>query len=265
MKKFLIIVVSIIGVSAILLFLNFIPTFSLGNGKMSVFVGEWVNVYYEEEKAAARDTFELAEKRAEELAKLLGIEKQKINIYIYDSQKTLQRKKYGLVASFLGLDWYIGDNIGSDVILTSPANPGKKHDYNSVKNAVLHEMVHAYNYILNKEMSYWVDNGIAGYLSNQDPGTEFMKFTSIPTLEQTQIKGLLAPIKFANFGGYEYSYSYIEYLAETYPWDSVRQFAKSGDYEAAFGASEQEIYDGWIEWCKEYSTSSRHQALSPDQ
>ena len=31
-------------------------------------------------------------------------------------------KKYGFIGPLLGLDWYIGDNRGADVILTSPAN-----------------------------------------------------------------------------------------------------------------------------------------------
>ena len=250
-KRILIVISGIIGVLALLIFLNFLPAFNLGHSDMSVFRGEWVKVYYEKEKDAARETFELAEKRAEELAELLGIRgKQYINIYIYDSQKTFQKKKYGLIVSFLGLDWYIGDNIGTDVILTSPANPGKMHNYDSVKNAVLHEIVHAYNHTLNKDMTYWVDNGLAGYLSNQNPGRDFMKYSKVPTLKQTQVKGLLAPIKFANYDGYSYSYTYIEYLVETYSWEKIRDFAKSGDYEASFGASEQEIYNGWIEWFK---------------
>lgn len=251
LKKILKIIAIIIGALAILIFINFFPAFSLGSRNMKVFVGEWVNVYYENEKDAARDIFELAESRAKDLAELLGISgKQKIRIYIYDSQKAFQRKKYGFIAAFLGLDWYVGDNIGYDVLLTSPANPGKMHDYESVKNAVLHEMVHAYNYILNKDMTYWVDNGLAGYLSNQNPGKDFMKYSKIPSFKQTKVGGLLAPIKFSNYGGYSYSYTYIEYLVETYSWEQVRDFAKTSDFEAAFGVSEKEIYDGWVEWCK---------------
>lgn len=250
-KRFFITTLSIIGVIAILLLINFFPTFSLGSKNMKVFAGKWVNVYYENEREAAKDTFELAEEKTKELAELLGTNyNQKIKIYIYDSQKTFQKKKYGLIVSFLGLDWYIGDNIGTDVILTSPTNPGKMHNYDSVKNAVLHEIVHAYNHTLNKDMTYWVDNGLAGYLSNQNPGRDFMKYSKVPTLKQTQVKGLLAPIKFANYDGYSYSYTYIEYLVETYSWEKIRDFAKSGDYEASFGASEQEIYNGWIEWFK---------------
>jgi hypothetical protein len=226
--------------------INFIPTIRLSNTKMSVFVGNWVNVCYETEKEAARDTFELAEERAEELAELLGFtKKENIRIYIYDKQKTMQTKKYGFIVHFLGLDWYVGDNIGADVILTSPANPGKEHDYNSVKNAVLHEIVHAYNHVLNEDMTYWVDNGLAGYLSNQNPG-DIKRYGTIPTLEQTRSKGLTTPIKFANFSGYQYSYNYIEYLDSTYSWDSIKVFVKTGDYEDAFGVSEEEIYDGWV-------------------
>lgn len=66
------------------------------------------------------------------IAQKLGFtEKQDINVYIYDHQNTMQTKKYGLIAPLLNLDWYIGDNRGTDVILTSPANPGEVHDYDN--------------------------------------------------------------------------------------------------------------------------------------
>lgn len=249
MRIFRIVVKALIGLITVLvliMLINFIPTIRLGHAKMSVFVGDWVNVYYETDREAARDTFELAEERAEELAELLGLkEKQNIRIYIYDSQKTMQRKKYGFIASFLKLDWYIGDNVGTDVILTSPANPGKQHTYDSVKDAVLHEIVHAYNHVLNKNMTYWVDNGLAGYLSGQNPG-DIKNYGTVPTLEQTRVKGLTGPIKFAKFNGYAFSYNYIEYLNITFSWDRVKEFAGTGDYEAAFGMNEEEIYNEWV-------------------
>lgn len=243
------ILIGLFVVLVLLALINFIPTLRIANHNMNVFVGDWVNVYYEAERDAARDTFELADERAKELAELLGItNKQDIRIYIYDNQRTMQTNKYGLIAPVLGLDWYIGDNIGTQVLLTSPANPGKVHDYDNNKNAVLHEIVHAYNHVLNKDMSYWVDNGLAGYLSGQNPG-DITACGTIPTLEQTQISGLLAPIKFSEFNGYPYSYTYIEYLDNTYSWDSVKEFAGTGDYEAAFGADEEEIYKDWVEYC----------------
>lgn len=145
---------------------------------MHIIEGEWVNVYYEDEEAAAKDVFQLANARAGELAKKLGFsEKQNINIYIYDHQSTMQMKKYGLIGPILGLDWYIGDNIGTNVILTSPANPGKVHDYDNNKQAALHEMVHAYVSIINPHIRLWLTEGMALYLSNAEP---FYK--NIPTI-----------------------------------------------------------------------------------
>lgn len=129
--------------------INFIPTFSLKTSNMKMLSGNWVNVYYESEEVAAKDVFQYADEATSDIAQKLGFtEKQDINVYIYDYQSTMQTKKYGLIAPLLNLDWYIGDNIGTKVILTSPANPGKVHDYDNNKYAVLHEIVHAYISVL---------------------------------------------------------------------------------------------------------------------
>jgi hypothetical protein len=169
-KRLLKIGVFILGVFILLLVINFIPTLNLKTNGMNVLKGNWVNVYYETEKDAATDTFQLADKRAGEFAKLLGITKKTdISVYIYDKQSTMQTKKYGFIAPLLGLDWYIGDNIGTNVILTSPANPGKVHDYDNNKQAALHEMVHAYVSIINPHIRLWLTEGMALYLSNAEP------------------------------------------------------------------------------------------------
>ena len=248
-KKLLKAVICTIVVIMMLVLINLIPTFNLSTGNMNVLTGHWVNVYYENEREAAIDTYGLADARAAELAILLGVTKKPdINIYIYDDQSTMQTKKYGLIAPLLGLDWYIGDNIGTNVILTSPANPGKVHDYNNNKQAVLHEMVHAFNSVINPSMTYWVDNGLAGYLSEQVPNSEHLQSQPVPTLVQTRVGGLFSPMTFADFDGYEFSYTYIDYLVETYSWDCVREFAKNGDFEKSFGRSEKEIYDEWVHY-----------------
>ncbi len=248
-KKLLKIIIYIVGGLLFLALINFIPTFNLNSGNMNVLSGHWVNVYYENEHNAAVDTFELADARAAELADLLGVSgKPDINIYIYDNQSTMQTKKYGLIAPLLGLDWYIGDNIGTNVILTSPANPGKVHDYNNNKNAVLHEMVHAFNSNINPSMTYWVDNGLAGFLSQQIPNSNSLTYQSVPTLEQTRVSGLFAPMIFADFGGYDFSYTYIDYLVKTYSWDCVSAFARTGNFERAFDKSEKAIYDEWTDY-----------------
>ena len=55
---------------------------------------------------------------------------------------------------------------------------------------------------------------------------------------------------FANFSGYEYSYTYIEYLANTYGWDAVKRFAGDGDFLSAFGADEASLYETWAVFVK---------------
>lgn len=225
---------------------SFIPTLSLKTNGMKELRGEYITVYYETEEAAAMDVFKLADSESERIATALGFDSpQDINMYIYDHQSTLQIKKYGLIVLLLNLDWYIGDNRGTNVILTSPANPGKAHDYDNNKYASIHEMVHAYNSLLNKDMSYWIDNGLAGYLSNQNPHDNNYKVSRIPTIEEMQTSN---PVTFANIGGYELSYIYIEYLSNTFGWESVLVFAKTADYMESFGKDEATIYDGWVEY-----------------
>lgn len=105
----------------------------------------------------------------------------------------------------LGLDWYIGDNVAEHVLLLSPAGDAKEHSYEEIRQAVLHEMVHAYNHPVNPDMAYFLDNGIAGYLSEQTPSMYWERMKP-PTFRDTQVFGLLAPLKFARYDGYAFSY-----------------------------------------------------------
>lgn len=122
------------------------------------------------------------------------------------------------------------------------------HSYESVLSASIHELAHAYNYQLNPNMSYWLNNGLAGFLSGQEPSHDWLDQVPIPTLKDTRIKGLLAPIKFAGFGGYEYSYLYFEYLDSAYSWEEIVRLAKTGNYFDSLGVSEEEVYQAWVHY-----------------
>ena len=213
--------------------------------------GNWINVFYETEQDAAQDVFKLADTQAEKVVAQLGIhEKQHVNIYIYDYQNTMQRKKYGFIGPLLGLDWYVGDNIGRNVILTSPANPGKVHDYDNNKYVVLHEMVHAYVSVLNPEVELWITEGVALYLSNGEPFyRNYLQNMKIPTYSETQTKN---PITFSNMGGYTLAHTYIEYLDVTYGWESVLNIIKTNDYEKSFEKTQKDIYLEWVDYIENY-------------
>lgn len=217
---------------------------------MNMLSGEWVNVYYESEEAAAKDVFQYADGATDSIAQKLGFtEKQDINVYIYDYQNTMQTKKYGLIAPLLNLDWYIGDNIGTDVILTSPANPGEVHDYGNNKYAVLHEIVHAYISVINKDIDLWLTEGVALYLSNGLPFNKEFIYNGIPTYKDTCSNN---PLTFSNWGGYTFAHTYIEYLDTTYGWDSVLALIETEDYESCFGKSKKEIYNEWVNYVSNY-------------
>ncbi|MDF2588453.1 MAG: hypothetical protein K0S41_2294 [Anaerocolumna sp.] len=254
MKKTKVLFKVLLGVIVLLLvfvIINFIPTWNLKTKGMRRLEGNWVDVYYESEIAAAKDIFQLADTRAKDLADRLGFtEKQNINIYIYDNQSTMQMKKYGFIGPLLGLDWYIGDNIGTNVILTSPANPGKVHNYDSIKNAVLHEMVHGYASILNPKIQLWLTEGLALYLSNGEVlNSKYKNSMHLPSYTDIQTRN---PIKFSNMGGYSLAHTYIEYICVTYGWDKVLELIKSENYEKVFGISGEEMYSGWINYFENY-------------
>lgn len=173
-----------------------------------------------------------------------------MSVYVYDYQSTMQTKKYGYIAPLLGLDWYIGDNIGTNVILTSPANPGEVHDYDNNKYAVLHEIVHAYISVLNKDICLWLTEGMALYLSNGEPFyKEYIENGTIPTYNDTCSNN---PLTFSNCGGYTFAHTYIEYLDRTYGWDNVLALIESENYEECFGKSREEIYEEWVEYIINY-------------
>ena len=251
MRKKLVLIRNILIGSLISIFLigiiNFIPTWNLQTSQMHKLEGEWINVYYETEKEAAEDVFEYADSQVVRIATKLGItKKQNVNVYIYDHQNTMQMKKYGYIAPFLGLDWYIGDNIGINVILTTPANPGKLHSYENIKYAVIHEIVHAYVSVLNSHVDLWLTEGVALYLSNGKPfSREYLTYMKIPSYIETCTKD---PITFANSGGYTFAHTYIDYIEKNYGWNSVIELVKKGDYESIFKKKHKAIYSEWIDY-----------------
>jgi hypothetical protein len=101
-------------------------------------------------------------------------------------------------------------------------------------------------YQINPELNYFWDNGLATYLSGQTPEEGTIASMPVPTMAQMHTDNGL---EFGNMGGYAFSYSYIDYLDQTYGWDKVAAYAAGkGDYEAIFGATEAEIYDAWCDY-----------------
>ncbi len=247
MKKLIVKLVSLViaFILITLITISIMPTLTLKQRGMESYIGENVNVYYEKENEAAYDVFSCAEEQITQLREKLEVEiDDPINIYVYDRQETFQTKKYGLFVRYIDLEWYVGDNVKNEVILTSPASEGLLYTYDSMVEITLHELVHAMNYLINPKLSLWINEGVALYLTNGNPPRYLLDYYSdTPSLKQMQTSN---PIAFANMGGYDFSYTYIKFIDETYGWDYVLKLMSNTDYREVFGKSEEVIYDEWI-------------------
>ncbi len=247
LKITLVAVMALVAIAAA----SFIPVLWRKVPGMQTLSGDYVRVYYQTEKAAAEDVFALAEVSAAALTDKLALsDPPVIDVFVYDSQVRMQQKKYGLIIPLLGLSWYIGDNLGDDVILTSPAATGTAHDYDTILSAAPHEIAHAYVYTMNPRIRLWLTEGMALYLTNgQAFRREVLSWRNIPSLSDTRTKN---PIYFSNMGGYTFAHTYIKYLDQAYGWNKVLELIVSQDYAAVFGKSEEAIYQEWVEYLQNY-------------
>ena len=142
------------------------------------------------------------------------------------------------------------NDIGTNVILTSPASSNRVHNYDSIKFAVLHEIVHAYVSVMNEDIDLWLTEGMALYLSNGSPFyKKYIDSQGIPSYKDTCSNNHLT---FEKCGGYTFAHTYIEYLYFTYSWDKVLDLIETEDYKECFGKSKETIYDEWVNYISNY-------------
>ncbi|MBV1756445.1 MAG: hypothetical protein KMY55_01255 [Dethiosulfatibacter sp.] len=236
-----------------LVIIQTLPIFFLKPMGYETIADENIQMYYSPgEQKGAEEVFELLQLKSDEIKEKMKMEiNEPIQVYIYKTQNQLALREAGFITLTFAPSWHIGDSHNGNIMMVSPYTKVKGHTYESILNATLHELVHAINYQINPKISYFWDNGLATYLANQKPNASDLTSHSIPTFKQMQTNNGL---EFGNMGGYAYSYSYIEYLDETYGWDKVLEFASGGkSYEDVFGKSELEVYNDWCNFCRSSS------------
>lgn len=60
------------------------------------------------------------------------------------------------------------------------------------------------------------------------------------------------PVKFSKMGGYTFANTYIEYIDKKYGWEKLMEIIKTEDYETVFGKSDEDIYNEWVDYIKNY-------------
>jgi hypothetical protein len=242
-KRILLILTIIVSIAAI----QYTPVFFLRTLDMQIKEGQNVIVYYQKgDEKGAQEVFNLIESLGNQIKQKLkynGIGKTKM--YIYKKQTDFQIRKAGLITPLFAPKWYIGDNKGATALMVSPYAKIAVHNHDSILSAAPHEVTHTINYLINPNLSYWIDNGVAGYLSNQKPQEDYLKRSKIPSYEDTYIEN---EVKFGNIGGYEYSYLYIEYIDRTYGWEKVIRIVRGESYDKVFHKTEKEIFDEWVKY-----------------
>ncbi len=113
-----------------------------------------------------------------------------------------------------------------------------------------HEVVHAYISVMNEDISLWLTEGMALYLTNGEPFQKvWLEYTEIPSFKATQSNN---PLTFSSVSGYTFAHTYIEYLDKTYGWDKVLKLIETEDFIDCFGKTEKEIYREWTVYLQIY-------------
>ncbi|MDA3811846.1 MAG: hypothetical protein PF518_16120 [Spirochaetaceae bacterium] len=250
MKKMLKIILGFLGVFLILTLINFIPLLSLKTMKMNEYTIQGITVFAEEKdfKNAESIVVRISESSKRVTDALGFTNEQPIKVIIYPNRKALHLKTLGFAGWFLP-DWYIGKNTIDYVLITSPSEPGPQHNRESIEKAAVHEYVHAMTDRKNRTMGYWMKEGFALYLADQNPEKISIRNESDITFDEYKTQN---PMEFANVGGYILAYNYMEYLEREFGWEKVLGFLDSNkSFEDVIGKKEELIFKQWKSELKE--------------
>lgn len=235
--------------------LQSLPIFFLKNKNMDMMESKNIILYYDPvDKDGAESIFETVNNSFDRLEDKLNFHNEKkIKVYCYSKQKDLHIRKFGYLTLLINVDWYIGDNRKNKALIVSPNIKTSSHSRENILGAANHEIVHTMNYLKNRKLSYFLNNGIAEYLSHPGPEKDFFKQVNFnaPKKDYFKIKDQL---KFGNTGGYVFSYIFVEFIDKNYGWDYVVRLIENDNYEEVFHKSFDEIYDEWVDFMmKNYS------------
>jgi hypothetical protein len=128
-------------------------------------------------------------------------------------------------------EWVVGAAGRSELKMVSPINPGSVHTEESLKKAIVHELVHAVVLNFRKGglvgLPIWLNEGYAFYEADQLGENEVEKIKSLsqnnelPTWQELEQANTS---QFGDMGGYGISASIAEFLIETYGYDKLKQF-----------------------------------------
>lgn len=163
-------------------------------------------------------------------------------VFVYPDQRQFQRVKYGLLADLLKLGWYIGDNLGADVLLVSPNARVRDHSRASILHAVQHEFVHTVVFRINPHCRLWLSEGLALYLANGDISSSPLDRQAIPGKAIFLNRN---PLYFSRHGGYAYAHWFIQFILQDYGREKLLDLIRTGDYAETCGVDLGGLHGQW--------------------
>ncbi len=172
---------------------------------------------------------------------------KKADIYIYSDLSTYHKA----INQPNAQNWEIASTTyDSNVIkMVNPLN-ADGFSYSDFMKTIVHEFVHIVEHNISggKYVPRWLDEGIAAYESGLDDGVyQFIsnaKYDNkIPSLKDLDTDAGT----FGNIGGYQFSYSIVEYAVNNYGYDKLTALIKApSDFEKIFGFSIEDFEEEWI-------------------
>jgi hypothetical protein len=143
-------------------------------------------------------------------------------------------------------DWLVGVG-GSEIKIVSPLNPGSAHSFSFILNPVLpHEFTHICTSKISNYIPYWMIEGYACYTvgpkaSKSGVVSDYNEQGKVPSLNE-----LNSFSNFASIGGYNFSYTIVQYMVETFGQASVIDFIYHPDNYTLFGGFTKDKFEiGW--------------------
>ncbi|MEW9079609.1 peptidase MA family metallohydrolase [Terrisporobacter glycolicus] len=206
----------------------------------------------DKDKVCIEDLSKELEKSYETITNNLGVNIDgRIDVRISPDIKSLH-EAMGLTNAD---DSVVGSGWGKEIKIVSPLNPGTVHNYNSVKQVLIHEFVHIVISNINSdidEIPSWINEGIATYEAKQmnDNTRNFIKQriseNKIPNLNELD-KGFSTPD-----GSHIFSYTIVEFLVSKYGYDKLIHILKSPkEIDKILGISKSEFEREWISFLKD--------------
>jgi len=183
----------------------------------------------------------------------------KIDVLIYPDLKAFHRAINYPEAP----DWVVGAASKNELKMVSPLNPGSEHSYESLMEAIVHELTHTVVLNFRKQglagLPNWLNEGYAYYEAGQLTENELQTIQSnllnnkLPSWQDLKNAN---PFQFGDMGGYGISATIIEFLVESYGVEKLKQYIiEPENVEKTYKMSEKDLELMWLEYLKQQTQS----------